>query len=61
MLAILAPMGLIAPVYYGWIYDTHSSYDIAFITALVMAAVAAVTIFFVRSPRPLQNDNNSAN
>ena len=52
MIAFLAPMGLLSPVYYGWIYDKFSSYDTAFITALAMAAVAVVTTLFIRAPRP---------
>ncbi|MCJ7605631.1 MAG: MFS transporter, partial [Dehalococcoidales bacterium] len=34
MVAFLAPMGMLAPVFYGWIYDTTLSYDNAFITSL---------------------------
>jgi MFS family permease len=52
MLACIAPLGLLAPVYYGWIHDTTNSYNIAFITALVLAAVAMGTMFFVRTPKP---------
>ncbi|OGN98972.1 MAG: hypothetical protein A2Y58_01225 [Chloroflexi bacterium RBG_13_51_52] len=56
MIAFLAPMGLFSPVYYGWVFDRYLSYDIAFITALIMAAIAVVTTFFVRVPRPLSDD-----
>ena len=59
LLACLAPVGLVAPVYYGWIYDNHASYDIAFITALVLAAMATVIAFFVRAPRPPVSDAES--
>jgi len=52
VIAVLAPMGLLSPVYYGWIFDTEGNYNIAFITALVFAAVAALLMFFVRSPKP---------
>ncbi len=52
MIACLAPMGLLAPVYFGWIFDTTTSYNIAFITALVLSLLAVVTMFFVRAPRP---------
>jgi len=51
MIAFLAPMGLFSPVYYGWIFDNSSSYDIAFITALVLAVIAAFTTFFIRAPK----------
>jgi len=50
MIAFLAPMGLLSPVFYGWVFDKYQSYDTAFITALVMAAVATVATYFVRAP-----------
>jgi cyanate permease len=52
MITFLAPMGLLSPVYYGWVFDTTGSYNIAFTTALVFAAVATFMMFFVRAPRP---------
>ena len=52
MVAFLSPLGLLAPVYYGRVFDTNHSYNLAFITALVLAIIAAVTMFFVRVPRP---------
>jgi MFS family permease len=52
MVAVIAPFGLFAPVYYGRVYDLTQSYNLAFITALVLATLAAITIFFVRVPRP---------
>jgi MFS family permease len=52
MIAFLAPMGLLSPVFYGWVFDKYQSYDTAFITALVMAAVATVATYFVRAPGP---------
>ena len=52
MIACLAPMGLLAPVYFGWIFDTTASYNVAFITALALSLLAVVTMFFVRAPRP---------
>ncbi len=51
MIAFLAPMGLLSPFYYGWIYDNFLNYDNAFITALVLAASATVVTLFVRPPR----------
>jgi len=52
MIAFLSPVGLLSPVYYGWIFDTTGRYNIAFITALVFAAVAALLMFFVHAPKP---------
>jgi MFS family permease len=51
MIAFLAPMGLLSPVYYGWVFDTFLNYDGAFITALVLAAIAAAATFFIRAPK----------
>jgi cyanate permease len=51
MVACLSPLGLLAPVYYGRIFDTTHSYNLAFITALALSIVAAVTMLFVRVPR----------
>ncbi|OGO20447.1 MAG: hypothetical protein A2Z15_01755 [Chloroflexi bacterium RBG_16_50_11] len=56
MIAFLAPMGLLSPVFYGWVFDSFLSYDTAFVTALIMAAFAAGTTFFVRTPRLLENN-----
>lgn len=52
MMAILSPMGLLAPVYYGRVFDATHSYNLAFVTALGLAILAAVTMLFVRVPRP---------
>lgn len=51
LVACLAPMGLLAPAFYGWIYDNYDSYNIAFETALALSALAMVIMFFVRAPR----------
>jgi MFS family permease len=59
LLACLAPVGLVAPVYYGWIYDSTASYNLAFITAIVLAALAAFLMSFVRVPRPPVSDAES--
>jgi MFS family permease len=52
MVAFLSPLGLLAPVFYGRVFDITQSYNVAFQTALGLAVVAAVTMFFVRVPRP---------
>ncbi|MCX7912625.1 MAG: MFS transporter, partial [Dehalococcoidales bacterium] len=51
MVAFLSPMGLLAPVYYGYVFDRTGSYDIAFQTALGLAVLAVVATLFVRVPR----------
>jgi len=52
MVAFLAPLGLLAPVFYGRVFDTTQSYNLAFITALCLSVIAAVTMLFVRVPVP---------
>jgi len=59
MIAFLAPMSLFSPVYYGWIFDVNSNYDVAFITAVVMAAIAVVATFLIRPPKMLTDDNGT--
>lgn len=51
MIAFLAPMGLLSPVYYGWVFDTFLNYDGAFITALVLAVIASAATFFIQAPK----------
>ena len=48
----MAPLGIIAPVYVGWVYDTTGSYVSAFTVIAALLAVAAVIIFFVLPPKP---------
>jgi MFS family permease len=55
MVAFLSPMGLLAPVYYGRVFDATQSYNLAFTTALGLAIVAVVTMLFVRVPHPPVN------
>lgn len=51
MLAFVAPVGLLAPVYVGWIHDTTGSYIIAFITFVSLALFSTIAMFFVRAPQ----------
>jgi MFS family permease len=57
--ASLAPFGLLAPVFYGWIHDSTASYDLAFVTAMTLSILAVVTMLFVRVPRkPVNYDSD---
>ena len=47
-----APIGFIAPVFAGWIYDTTGNYNIAFITIVVIAVVAALLLYLAKPPKP---------
>jgi MFS family permease len=51
IVALLAPIGMLAPVYFGWIFDTTGSYNNAFLTVLVMAVTAVFVTLLVRIPR----------
>ncbi|MDP2920352.1 MAG: MFS transporter [Dehalococcoidia bacterium] len=46
------PIGVIAPTYAGWIYDTTGSYTKAFIQFAVLLGVAVVLAFFLLPPKP---------
>ena len=48
---VTAPVGLIAPIYAGWIYDTTGSYTFAFSSFAVITLVAAVLAMCVRPPK----------
>ncbi|MFC2011260.1 MFS transporter [Chloroflexota bacterium] len=52
ILMIEAPLGFIAPIYAGWIYDTTGSYIPAFITFTVLTVFAMFLMFLVRPPKP---------
>jgi len=47
-----APLSMLAPIYAGWIYDTTSSYTIAFIIFAVLLVSAAFFLCFLRPPKP---------
>lgn len=49
----LTPVGILAPIYAGWVYDTTGSYMTAFGLFTVLLAVASVVILFARPPKPL--------
>ncbi|MFH1031679.1 MAG: MFS transporter [Chloroflexota bacterium] len=48
---ITTPMGFIAPIYAGWIYDSTGSYITAFITFSVIAALGGLISCFLRPPK----------
>ena len=51
MVALLSPVGMLAPVFYGWVFDTTDSYNNALITGLVLAVVAVMVSCLVRTPK----------
>lgn len=50
-LAIFAPLGLISPVYCGWVYDTYGNYDAVFVTFIIAAALASLVSLTIRPPK----------
>jgi sugar phosphate permease len=48
----LAPVGVAAPIYAGWVFDTTGSYINAFGLFTVLLAVSSAILPFVRPPKP---------
>jgi cyanate permease len=48
---LLTPIGIAAPIYAGWIYDTTGSYLTAFSLFTVLLGVASSILFFVQPPQ----------
>jgi sugar phosphate permease len=48
----IAPIGVIAPIYAGWIYDTTGSYITAYTQFVVLLIVSASILPFIRPPKP---------
>lgn len=59
VVAFLSPVGMLSPVFYGWVHDTTSSYDMAFLIAAILAVLATLTTFFIRVPRQSANATGS--
>ncbi len=47
----MTPIGIAAPIYLGWVYDTTGSYISAFVIITALVAVAGVLAFFVMPPK----------
>ncbi len=48
----LTPLGALAPIYAGWVYDITGSYIPAFTSFAVLFAFTAVVMSFARAPKP---------
>ena len=46
------PVGIAAPIYVGWAYDTTGSYITAFTLVAVLLASSAVLMSFILPPKP---------
>jgi sugar phosphate permease len=47
----MTPVGIAAPIYLGWVYDTTGSYISAFVIIAVLVAVSGILAFFVIPPK----------
>ena len=48
----MTPMGVAAPIYFGWVYDTTGNYINAFIVVAILLTVAAVLAALILPPKP---------
>lgn len=49
---LMMPVGIAAPVYIGWVFDTTGSYINAFTLVAALLAFAAVVMFLILPPKP---------
>jgi len=49
---IMMPVGILAPVYFGWVFDSTGSYMTAFTVLAALLSCATVAAFFVLPPKP---------
>jgi len=45
-----SPLGVISPIYAGWVYDTSGSYTTAFAVLAALPILSALMIYFARPP-----------
>ncbi len=50
--AFQTPVGVVAPIYIGWVYDTTGNYITAFVLIAVLVAFATVLSAFAIPPKP---------
>jgi cyanate permease len=57
---IIAPLGIISPIWTGWVYDATGSYSIAFWAFAAIAIFSVILAILVRPPKapPLVTDTN---
>ncbi len=54
-MALMTPIGVLAPVYAGWIYDTTGSYDFAFQLFAALLGADVILSLFLLPPKPPEN------
>ena len=50
--ALMTPASIVAPIYFGWVYDTTGSYISAFKLVTVMLAFSGTLAALIRPPKP---------
>ncbi|MFC1940535.1 MFS transporter [Chloroflexota bacterium] len=57
IMSLVYAVGIIAgPIYAGYIYDITRSYQVAFVTFIVLYSLAVVIFFFARPPRSIAKE-----
>jgi cyanate permease len=51
-MTLATPVGVAAPIYAGWVYDTTGSYITAFSMFAILIPLSAVLVFLARPPKP---------
>jgi len=51
-MAVTMPVGLLAPIYLGWVYDTTGSYTAAFALTASLLTFSALFMILARPPKP---------
>lgn len=54
-----APISFFAPIYAGWVYDTHGSYAPAFLTFALLATCGVVIVALIRVPKIVTGESIS--
>jgi len=49
---IMTPIGVAAPIFSGWIYDSTGSYTIAFLVLTISLTAAGILMLSVLPPKP---------
>lgn len=55
---LTAPLGFLAPIYAGWIYDTTGSYRTAFVTLTILVTFAVFLMCLIKPPKPPVSDGD---
>ena len=49
---VMSPIGIMAPIYAGWVYDTTGSYLTVFTTFAVILTIGGIVACFMLPPKP---------